>query len=79
MATQHCIPLPVPPISPSEDRLLSPAEVSQMLSVRTATLRNFRKSSSPVRGPRFVKIGSKSVRYKLSAVAEWLAAQESRV
>jgi len=76
MATKHSASLPAPTISPSE-RLLTPAEVAEMLAVKPSTLNDYRLSS-PVRGPRFLRLSSKIVRYKLSAVKEFIAAQESR-
>ena len=78
MTTKHSVPVPDPSISTSEDRLLTPAMVAEMLAVKPSTLNDYR-SSSPVRGPRFIRLSSKIVRYKLSAVQEFIAAQESRV
>jgi predicted DNA-binding transcriptional regulator AlpA len=52
-------------------RLLTEAEVAELIGVKPATLRNWRCQN---RGPVGRKIGS-NVRYPESAVADWLEKQ----
>ena len=56
------------------DRLLTPLELAQLLSVPIATLYRWRYLDS---GPRSVRVG-RHVRYFASDVEEWLSAAPSR-
>lgn len=57
--------------------LLTTQEVSEWLQVPVTTLREWRSRRSAT-GPPFVTISSRQVRYRRSAVQEWLEAQETR-
>ena len=66
-------------IAPSEDRLLTTAEAAHILAVKPSTLVEYRKASSHAHGPRYVRLNSQVVRYRLSDVLAYIAVQESRV
>jgi predicted DNA-binding transcriptional regulator AlpA len=53
----------------TDDKFLTSIELSEKLTVEESTLRWWRAQG---KGPSFVKVGS-LVRYRLSAVEEWLA------
>lgn len=53
----------------AEDRLLREAEVSRWVSVSAGALRRWRKER---RGPAFVRLGRRAIRYRASDVALWL-------
>ena len=57
-----------------EDELLTPDQVSEMLSIPKATLYKWRASNT---GPAAFRIG-KHLRYRASVVAEWVALQENQ-
>jgi predicted DNA-binding transcriptional regulator AlpA len=52
------------------DRLLTPAEASEVTGVAVQTLSNWRASG---RGPRYVKFGRRTVRYPRDALEEFAA------
>lgn len=54
------------------DPLLTPAEVADRLRIKPDTLQKMRRHG---RGPRFVMIGSKAPRYKLSDVQAYVDAR----
>ncbi len=63
------------------ERYLTPRELSELCGIQTGTLaawrcRAKRNPSAPRRGPEFVKLGERSIRYPQSAVAEWLAGRD---
>lgn len=52
--------------------LLKDPEAARRLGLATGTLRNMR---SQRRGPRFVRIGSRAVRYRLEDLDAWIEGQ----
>jgi predicted DNA-binding transcriptional regulator AlpA len=52
-----------------QNRLLREVEVSRWVSVSTGALRRWRKER---RGPPFVRLGRRAIRYRASDVALWL-------
>ncbi len=63
------------------EKHFSPRELSELSGVRETTLAQWRHRSkkeplAPVRGPRFVKLGGRCVRYPASAVQAWLSQRE---
>lgn len=57
-----------------DDPLLNDVETARMLGVSVATTRRWRQED---RGPEYVKVGGFSVRYRLSAIREFLDACET--
>jgi len=57
-----------------EQRLMTRAEVAQLLQIPEKTLRNWRARG--IDGPRGFKVG-KAVRYRREEVERWLAQQEA--
>ncbi len=55
-------------------KLLNEHEVAKACALSVATLRKWRTQK---RGPRFVKLGSHLVRYRVEDVHEWLASRPS--
>lgn len=55
-------------------QLLTPAEVSEALSVPLGTLNQWRHRGA---GPAFIKLPNGRVRYTLTAVQEWVMGQPS--
>lgn len=51
------------------DRLLTPHEVSSMLGIKAATLKDWRYHG---RGPAYTRLSKKTVRYWLSAVTNFM-------
>jgi len=70
---------PTPVASSPEERFLTTAEAAAILAVRPSTLVEYRKASAKVHGPQYVRLNSQVVRYRLSDVLAYIAAQESRV
>ncbi|WP_434481064.1 helix-turn-helix transcriptional regulator [Gemmatimonas sp.] len=60
--------------APTHEDLLSPAEVSAMLSVSIHVLAKLRRSR---RGPRFYKMSHRTIRYRRADVQAWLSAHAS--
>lgn len=58
---------------PQPDRLLTPPEVCEMLGVTNVQLQDWRTAK---KGPPFVRLGHRTVRYRLSAVRAFIAATE---
>ncbi len=59
------------------ERYLTPRELSELCGIQVGTLaawrcRANRNPNAPRRGPAFVKLSERSIRYPQSAVAEWL-------
>lgn len=54
----------------AQDRLLTPAEVSEILGVGNTTLQDWRLV--PGKGPAFIRLGHRTVRYRRSAVDAYL-------
>lgn len=52
------------------DKLLTTKEAAERLGLASGTLENWRVSGI---GPRYVKVGSRSIRYEAAALDEWLA------
>lgn len=63
------------PTAQPSDELLTTAEVAALLKVAPRTLANLR-SMAGARGPRWIKLGG-AVRYRTSAVREYVAACEA--
>jgi predicted DNA-binding transcriptional regulator AlpA len=57
--------------NPTDDEVWTPKVCAELLHVHLATLARWR---SECRGPRYLKIGPQSVRYRPEDVREWLAA-----
>ena len=55
-----------------DERLATPEEVGDFLGVPPKTLSNWRSQHV---GPSYMKLANGRVRYRMSAVAEWLASQ----
>lgn len=55
--------------------LLTAEQVSQYLQISPRTLEKMRADGS---GPKFVRLGHKTVRYRLTDVQTWLQAREGR-
>lgn len=55
---------------PGPGELVDEKEAAAILSIAVTTLRNWRALH---RGPKFVKVGSRLVRYQRSALSEFLA------
>lgn len=60
--------------SPPDDRLLTPAEVCELLAIPNTLLQDWRMLG---KGPAFIRLGQRTVRYRKSAVEAFLAAAES--
>ncbi|WP_341258692.1 helix-turn-helix transcriptional regulator [Gordonia malaquae] len=59
--------------SESADPLWTPTETGDFLKLPVSTLKSWRALR---RGPAWIKLSSQQVRYRKSAVEEWLATQE---
>ncbi len=59
---------------PSDDDLITPAEVSKMVSLSVELLKKLRQRKA---GPRFYKLSHRSVRYRRADVLAWLAERAS--
>lgn len=59
---------------PARGKLATPAEVAEWLQVDTERLRQLRKSG---RGPNFIKLDRKTVRYAWADVHAWCAARRA--
>lgn len=59
---------------PILERLLTPAEASQLLTLAPSTLAEYRSSG---KGPKFVRLSQNKIVYKVSDVLEYIASQES--
>lgn len=53
------------------DRLLNERQAGELLSLQPATLRTWRSLG---RGPSYVVVGGRSVRYRLSTLLDWMDA-----
>lgn len=53
------------------DELLTQREVAEMLKVAVRTLERWRQDGS---GPPFVRVGPRAIRYRRTAVEQWLEA-----
>ncbi len=60
-----------------EDRLLTPAQAAERLGIRTETLKNYRKRTSPTTGPKFIRLNDRMVRYRLSDLVAFVAQREA--
>ena len=58
-----------------DDRLYRETEAAEKLNVRVRTLQQWRIRN---RGPKFVKLGRKSIRYSASALLEFINAGQRR-
>lgn len=58
----------------SDDRLISTAEVSEMISLSPITLAQWRRTKPADELP-FVKVGARAVRYRLSDVRKFIASR----
>ena len=56
-------------MSPEQDRLLTPKQASEYLAVNTLTLKDWRYHG---RGPSFIRLSHKMIRYRLSAVIHFV-------
>ena len=54
------------------DNLLNPEALAEYLSTTTGALAQMRYRGI---GPKFIKLGAKAVRYRMSDVSDWLDAQ----
>lgn len=61
------------PIEP--EQLLTPREVADALKVDRRTLEGWRRAR---RGPAFLRLSHTAVRYRVSAVADYLSSVEAR-
>jgi len=59
-----------------DDQLLKPKEAAAQLRVSVATLKGWRRQ--PSRGPRFIAIGPKSIRYTRQALDEFIRSHEAQ-
>jgi predicted DNA-binding transcriptional regulator AlpA len=60
----------------AEDRLLTTSQAAERLGLRTETLKKYRKATSPTRGPKYVRLNDRVVRYKLSELVAYISQQE---
>lgn len=62
-------------------QLFDEKEVSKLLHVSTSTLRNFRRlrMRGENKGPKFVKLDGRLVRYRLRDLEEYLAKSETQI
>jgi len=58
--------------SETVEKLLQDVEVARILGVEPDTLRAWRRQG---RGPAFIEVGSKTVRYRAEDVRAWIQAQ----
>jgi hypothetical protein len=65
-------------IPPGEDRLLTSSETGKFLGLTTETLKKYRKRESATKGPKFVRLNGRVVRYKLSDLLAYIAGSEVR-
>jgi predicted DNA-binding transcriptional regulator AlpA len=56
---------------PTNDKLLTPQEVSEFLNVSLPTLARWRTQSNGRSGPPYIKVGDQ-IRYRASALELWL-------
>ncbi|MEY8655214.1 helix-turn-helix transcriptional regulator [Brachybacterium paraconglomeratum] len=56
------------------ERLLTPPEAAELLGIAPQTLANWRSMG---KGPRFVRVGSRSVRYRLSDLLAYVESLET--
>lgn len=62
------------------ERLLNPREAAQLLGVKPSTLERWRsasRSNGPPRGPAFVKLGGKRIRYRPEDIVAYI--EERRI
>ena len=71
MSTQTHSPT-VPIIAPSQDRLLKTSEVAARLGLAARTLKEWRKPGVS-KGPKFVRLDSNLVRYRLSDLLDYMS------
>jgi hypothetical protein len=62
----------------TEDRLLTTSQAAERLGLRTETLKKYRKATSPMRGPKFIHLNNRVVRYKLSDLLNFVVEKEVR-
>ena len=58
----------------SSERLLTPTEAAELLTLQPSTLAEYRSTG---RGPRFVRMSKNLVRYKLSDILNYIASHQS--
>lgn len=56
------------------DQLLTTRETAELVGFKEQTLKNWRATG---RGPAFIRVNGRSVRYRLDAVQAWITAQDS--
>lgn len=61
-------------VPPALDRLLTPSEAAQLLTLQPSTLAEYRTTA---RGPKFVRLAKNLVRYKLSDLLSYIDSQKS--
>lgn len=68
-------PVAAPESAPELDRLLLPAEVASILGLGVGTLENWRTKG---RGPDFLKVAGRIVRYRPSGVCRYIEGRLDR-
>lgn len=57
--------------SPDQDQLLTVEETAALLKISTETLKEWRLNAEG-EGPKFLRLGHRTVRYRRSDVAQWM-------
>jgi predicted DNA-binding transcriptional regulator AlpA len=60
--------------SPENDRLMTPSQLAEMLSLPLASIYDMRYRGT---GPRAIKLTGKALRFRLSDVESWLKERET--
>jgi predicted DNA-binding transcriptional regulator AlpA len=68
-------PLEHTPLSTNEEPLIDTRAAARLLGLAEITLRMWRTEGNPDQPP-YIRVGSKAVRYRPSAVAAWAASRE---
>lgn len=61
-------------VSRSRERLLTPMEAAELLTLQPSTLAEYRTHG---KGPRFIRLSRNTVRYKLTDLLDFIHSQES--
>lgn len=62
-----------PAVADAFDELLTEQQISKLTKIPASTLRSWRKRG---RGPRYLRLGDRVVRFRRRDINEWLASRE---